>query len=449
MNKLLINEGVNPIVFHFCPLSVMYQISINDEFKLAETGKYESDIRMNSFSTGAKDERGNVVKKIYPYYMCFSRTPSTMVGYQLMRITSTKNDWVNSLVRMEIDGNALNVRYKGAPVNFFTEKNPRGDLAKKYKYAQDWGNFVAIPSPQSDNVGDRIAYGKGNLIRKEIPKINPDITKRGRPSILPNGQKEVKVDYKALERNRMSEYEDRIYSNKEYINHASRYIKRIDILVSNQSLKRRDVIVMISKIMQKYGQDKVFVYNNQIAFNSMNIRNAISKKTLNKNYYSNIDSNGFNDYNTEVYFKFSQSDLYNISGIISMMAFMPIFNEEQYDKNIYDICRILGLTHFDYYDEVIDYYGEIRNKCYKFLEKFNDSNVGYIAGFPVYSMYIRNFEKRNQGKNNIMEIFSKLINLANSNAQMFSKKYYNGSRLSVPLATKIKYIMFLKNNKKG
>ena len=64
-------------------------------------------------------------------------------------------------------------------------------------------------------------------------------------------------------------------------------------------------------------------------------------------------------------------------------------------------------------------------------------------------MYIRNFEKRNQGKNNIMEIFSKLINLANSNAQMFSKKYYNGSRLSVPLATKLKYIMFLKNNQKG
>ena len=441
MNKMLINEGISPIVFHFCPLSVMYQISINDSFKLAETGKYESDTRMNSFPTNVKGAR-----KTYPYYMCFSRTPSTMVGYQLMRITSTKNDWVNSLVRMEIDGNALNARYKGAPVNFFTQKNPSGDLAKKYKYGQDWSNFVAIPSPQSNKVGDRIAYGKGNLIRKELPKINPDISKRGRPSLLPNGQKEVKVDYKALERNRMSEYEDRIYSYKEYIENASRFIKRIDILVSNQSLKRKDVHIMISKIIQKYGQDKVFVYNNQIAFNSMNIRNAISKRNLNKICYSNISSNGFNDYNSEVYFKFSQSDLYNISGIISMMAFTPNFNVEQYDKNIYDICRILGLTCFDYYGENINYYDWIKDKCHDFLGKFNDVNIGYSAGFPVYSMYIRNFEKRNQGKNNIMTIFSKLVNLANSNAQMFSNKYYNGNKLSVPLATKLKYVMFLKNN---
>lgn len=446
MNRLLINENISPIVFHFCPLSVMYQISVKDAFKLAETGKYESDTRMNSFPTGIKDEHGGMIRKTYPYYMCFSRTPSTMVGYQLMRITSTKNDWVNSLVRMEIDGNALNAKYKGAPVNFFTEKNPTGDLAKKYKYAQDWDNFVAIPSPKSDKMGDRIAFGKGNLIRKELPKINPDVSKRGRPSLLPNGQKEVKVDYKSLERNRMSEFEDRIYSYKEYILHASKYIKRIDILVSNKSLKSRDVIVMISKIIQKYGQDKVFVYNSQIAFNSMNIRNAISKNNLDKIYYSNISSDEFSDYESEVNFKFSQSDLYNVSGIISMMAFVPNFTNEQYDKNIYDICRILGLTHFNYYDEVINYYDEIRSKCYNFLGKFNDSNIGYAAGFPVYSMYIRNFEKRNQGKNNIMEIFSKLISLANSNAQMFSNKFYNGSRLSVPLATKLKYIMFLKNN---
>lgn len=447
MNKILINEGISTTVYHFCPLSVMYQISLTDSFKLSETGKYESDVRMNSFPTGKYDENGKMIKKIYPYYMCFSRTPSTMVGYQLMRITNTKNDWVNSLVRIKVNGEMLNTKYKGGPVNFFTEKNPSGDLAKKYKNGQDWSNFVAIPS-KNGIVQDRRAFSKGQLVRREMPKINPDVSKRGRPSLLPNGQKEVKVDYKQLERNRMSEYEDRIYSNKEYVNHASRYIERIDILVSNQSLKRKDVVIMISKIINKYGINNVFVYDSQIAFNSENIRGALSKQNIKQLCYSDINKENFNEYDSDVIFSLSKSDLFNISGIISMVAFTPDFSKETYDNNILTICKMLGLTNFKYYGETFDFYEEIRKKCHDFLSKFNDQNVGYKSTFPVYSMYIRNFEKRNQGKMNIMDMFNKLIRIANLDAIMCSREYGDGSKISVPLATKLKYITYLNNYRK-
>ena len=442
MNKILINEGISSIVYHFCTLPVMYQISKTDSFKLSETGKYESDIRMNSFSTGKYDENGKMGRKTYPYYMCFSRTPSSMVGYQFMRITSTKNDWVNSLVRIKINGDALNARYKGAPVNFFTEKNPSGDLAKKYKYAQDWENFVAIPSRNGSPQAKR-AFSKGQLVKRKMPKINPDISKRGRPALLPNGQKEVKVDYKALERNRMSEYEDRVFSNKEHILYASKYIEKIDILVSKQSLKRREVVIMISKIIQKYGTNKVFIYDNNIAFNSENISGAISKQNFKQLYYSDINKNGFDDYNSDVVFAMLDTNLYNISGIISMIAFTPDFSEDTYNKNILTICKMIGLTDFKYYGKTFNYYEEIKKRCYGFLNDFNSPTKGYKKTFPVYSMYIRNFEKRNQGKDNMMNILNKLIRIANLDAIAFSREYGDGSKMSVPLVTKLKYIKYL------
>lgn len=445
MNRFLLDEGISPVVYHFCPLSVMYQISVNDTFILSETGKYGSDARMNSFPTGKYGEDGKPIKKVYPYYMCFSRTPSTLVGYQLMRITSTKNDWINALVRIKLNGNAINNNYKGAPVNFFTEKNPSGELAKKYKYGQDWTNFLAIPS-RNGSIGDRISFSKGNLVRREMPKVNPDISKRGRPALLPNGFKEVKVDYKQLERNRLSEYEDRLFSNSPYIKNASRYIEKIDILVSDTTIKQKHVISMISKIIKRYGLDNVFIYDNQIAFNAENIREALSKQEIKNLVYADIEKTIFNDFDSDVDFMLSKSDLYNISGIISMIAFTPDFSEEKYNSNIMDICKMVGLTDFKYYGKKINFFNDIKERCYMFLSKFNDPNIGYTKNFPVYTMYVRNFEKKNQGKENINLLFRKLIDIANSNAASFSRKYCDGQKLSVPKATKIKYLIFLRNN---
>ena len=443
LNKTFIKESISSTVFHFCPLSTMYEISETNSFKLAKTGKYESDMRMNSLPTHIKDE-----KITYPYYMCFSRTPSTLVGYQLMRINQTKNEWVNSLVRIEIDGEALNYNYKGMPVNFFKEKNPSGDLAKKYKYAQDWDNFKAIPN-KNGSKGDSILFGKGLLKTKSIPKVNPDIHKRGRTSKSDIGR--LKVDYQALERNRLSEYEDRIYSTKGYIPNANKYIKRIDILLSPKTLKQYNVLVMVNKIISRYGIDKVFVYDSQIAFNSMNIRNQISKSKLDLSAYSDIGTENIYDakkISQDVNFELRNADLDALSMIIAMTAFNPNFSKEMFVERVREICNEVGLNEWVFYDKTIDYTDSIINYCINKINKtFFDPVVGYYKTFPTYTQYIASFEKRNGGKKSLMNLINSLITLAKKEAISFSMKYCGVGNISPQIATKKKCLMYLENKK--
>lgn len=440
-NKTFIKESISSTVFHFCPLSTMYEISETNSFKLAKTGKYESDTRMNSLPTHIRGE-----KITYPYYMCFSRTPSTLVGYQLMRINQTKNEWLNSLVRMEIDGDALNSNYKGMPVNFFNEKSPSGDLAKKYKDAKNWDNFKAIPNKNGDK-SDSILFGKGLLKTKSMPKINPDIHKRGRVSSSEIGR--PKVDYQELERNRLSEYEDRIYSFNEYVPNANRYIRRIDILLSPRMLKQYNVLVMVNKIISKYGVDKVFVFDSQIAFNSMNIRNQVSKSKLRLNAYSDIGTNNVYDANKmtqDVNFELRNTDLDALSMIIAMTAFIPNFSRELFANRVEEICHILGLDRWGFYDKTIDYTNDILNYCINKLNKtFFDAIVGYSKTFPTYTQYVATYEKRNGGKKSLMNLMNSLINLAKKEAISFSMKYCGGENISPQVATKRKCLLYLKN----
>ena len=439
-NRKIINEGVSPVVFHFCPLSVMYQISLNDTFNLSETGKYDSDKRMNSFYTGKKAQDGQVIRKTYPYYMCFSRTPSSMVGYQRMRIEKTGGEWTNSLVRIELDGNALNARFKGAPVNFFTEKNQskNSDLAKKYEMGRDWSNFRAIPSRNGTRT-DKMAFSNGNLVKREIPKINPDAHKRGRTSFSDFGK--PKVDYQELERNRMSEYEDRIFSYEKTIPNASRYIKRIDIKITKSSLSQRAVTAMISKIIETYGKNKVFVYDNDIAFNSMNVRGQISLPK----YFSSI-ANDFHS-NDTVEYEIKKTDLSAISFLISMIAFTPDFTEEKYNNNILSLCKITGLSNWKFYDSNINYSSEIIKRCFNNLLMFNNENTGYLSTFPTFTLNVRNFEKRNQGKKELMDLIEKILYIGKKDALNVSKKILNGEEISIQVATRIKYELYLNNKR--
>ena len=445
MKKQKINESISSTVFHFCPLSVMYQIAETNTFQLSNTGKYESDKRMNSFRTGQYDNQGKEILKEYPYYMCFSRTPLSVVGYQLMRINGTKGEWNNSLVRIEIDGDLLNANYKGAPVNFFTEKNPKGDLAKKYKGAQDWSNFKYIPN-RNGSLSDRILFGKGMLGTKEMEKINPSTHKRGRNSLSKYGYPMPKVDYQELERNRLSEYEDRIFSNKNVIQNANRYIKRIDILLTKLTLSQKEVINMIFHIINKYGSNKVFIYDSQIAFNSMNIRNALNKTMLDNTPFQPLQNDSIlssvgND--TNVYYKIPSSALMVLSQIISMIAFTPNFSTEIYEKNIHTICNMLGLTSWKYYDGNIDYFQIIKEKCYHYLNSFENDTTGYRSTFPTFTHIISNYNKRYQGKKTLMSILEKLLIIGKKDALNFSQKFLNGKTISIQVATKNKYILYL------
>ena len=253
--KNILQEGVSPIVYHFCPLSTMVQIASDNAFRLASTdeSQYRSDERMNSFQTGKKDENGKSISKTYPYYLCFSRTPSTLVGYQLMRIYGTKNEWSNSLVRIEIDGNRLNMNYKGSAVNFFIDNDPYDEspLGRKYKMVRD--NIIySIPK-----------QGERKIKKYKMPQVNLPSWKRGKTPIGKNGYRLGRVDYESMKRSMLSEYEDRVFSYKPVIENASKYIKRIDVFVTKASLEKPEVISSLLNIIQVYGEDRVYIYNNK------------------------------------------------------------------------------------------------------------------------------------------------------------------------------------------
>ena len=126
-----INEGISQKLYHFCPINSLYGISESNEFVLTPISGRPSDAKMTSLPIG------NGERKQWNYYMCFSRTPSSLAGYVNMRKNKTGGTlWKTSLVRIEVDGSLLQSNYKGMPVNYFSDKNlPK--INHNYEYGEE------------------------------------------------------------------------------------------------------------------------------------------------------------------------------------------------------------------------------------------------------------------------------------------------------------------------
>ena len=452
--KNLIEESISPIVYHFCPLSTMLQIAETDKFRLSSvaSGKYESDTRMNSFPIG----NGKV--KTYPYYMCFSRTPSSLVGYQYMRMSNSKGEWDNALVRLEIDGNALNTRYKGAPVNFFTKKDPYGGEPVDAN-----GNPISIKGG-----GGKNQYGKKfNIARSwDIPRI-PNAPKTGIETFnMPRVNRNI--DYAEVVRTRMSEYEDRIFSNKEEIDQAIRYIRRIDILLDDTTYNTKFYIAAINNIYTKlngfaemYNNSEqrkksarqlenisappIYIFTDKVSFNSLNVRNANTVQDLNSRYKEAStgekffnDTNGFSD----IKYKLPFGDMGAICELMVAIAFKPNFNQEQFNNDIQYLTSELGLDRWDTYDGYADYSDFILNKCNNLLDNLD---VYYSKNFNSWNLLVNGFYNKHQGSKKIMTMFMTIMNIATNECAEFSKKYGFNSPVGVFSTLKRKCNIYYSN----
>ena len=218
-----INESLTTIVYHFCDLKGLLGVCRDNAFFLTSSNTNQSDIRMST--------RGEYT---YPYYMCFSRTKSSQLGYALQRMTSSKS-WQACTVRFEIDGEKLNHLYKAHPINYFIDNDD-----KKIR-----------------------PYTKG---------MNPT------------------VDYKQIARQQMMEYEDRLLSTKPFIKNAAQYIKRIDVLIKPQALvdgRSAPILSTLWYILQnsKYiNPDIIRAYADENAFNRMDDEKCIPKDMIMKKY---------------------------------------------------------------------------------------------------------------------------------------------------------------------
>ena len=223
ISQNIIKESLTSTVYHFCDLKGLWGICRDNMFFLTSSNTNQSDQRMS--------RRG---KYIYPFYMCFSRTKSSQLGYAFQRMNSSKT-WQSCLVRFEIDGDKLNHLYKAHPVNYFI-----------------------------DNNDDKIhLYTKGT---------NPN------------------VDYKQIARQQMMEYEDRLLSVKPFIKNAAQYIKRVDVLIKPQALmdgRSASIIATLGYMLQNsqyINPNIITLYANEDAFNRMDSKQCISKDIILKKY---------------------------------------------------------------------------------------------------------------------------------------------------------------------
>lgn len=283
----MLNEGLSSRLFHFCPLSALYQIVEFDSFRLTSSDSRPSDREMTSVPIG------NGERKYYPYYMCFSRTPSSLAGYVAMRRSKGSNkNWLQTLVRIEVDGDLLSRYYQGMPVNYFTDKKD-GKIDHYYEYKTvvnpETGKKERVPAntvrgrygtEYSKRMTVNAINSRGNIVSKDIRRFTPHMDDPESPQGKPRNK--VAIDYGVLDRNQMHEFEDRLFSYTEYIRNAHKYIKRIDIYISpsvaNGSVDySADALHMISEIMATPYGKFTHVYTNQADFETMGKTNKVGE----------------------------------------------------------------------------------------------------------------------------------------------------------------------------
>ena len=160
----------------------------------------------------------------YPYFLSTTRVRDARFGYS--------NGFV---VRLTFDGERLNNRYKARPVSFFSEKGAR---SPKQRY---------------------------------ISKLTKDV--RNNPDSFFSGARAVRMPD--------VESEDRILSNKPYIENIFKYIVRVDILFDLDTITKFgaefNCYYDIPKVLNNnLCADKIFVYGTFDDFNRQ--KNPINDK---------------------------------------------------------------------------------------------------------------------------------------------------------------------------
>lgn len=191
----ILNERVSSIVYHYCGYVACYGICENNQFVLSHIMRGTAD--------------GNINKTYH--YLSLTRQKTRKIGY------SQYKD-----VRITLDGDKLNSRYKGGPVDY-------------------WG------------------------------------TSMGKQYYMQDGNKRGRYDPKQSR----TENEDRVFSNDPVIPNASDYILRIDILL----LPERNgeyhpyYVKLIQEILKTGFHNLVFVYGDENSFDAQN-DNTINEQVL-------------------------------------------------------------------------------------------------------------------------------------------------------------------------
>lgn len=298
-----------------------------------------------AFGTKMNDGRVSYVNDDEPlkgeYYMCFSRVPGSFDGYS-GRMALRK--WGGTYVRFSINGDVLNSRYKGGPVNFYTDNSKIDDKLK---------NAALLRATKGSD--------------SRFKKINQQTTHEYGEDIA--GQ---------IDRIKTYEHEDRLFSNEQDIPSKKRnganifntkIVERIDIFVDRSYLENRNydndyVLNQVGNILtlcKKYGElKKVHIYDTEKGLSLLPIQNEIEKANQ---YMKGKLYEKFKDYIelnradlqracsqinvTNVEQKLSDSELKTIGDLISILCYGDAKDDATYNRMVKSIIKGYGLTKFE------------------------------------------------------------------------------------------------------
>lgn len=207
--KNILNERISPIVYHYCGYASCYGICENNQFVLSHIMRGTAD--------------GNINKT--RHYLSLTRVKTHKVGFSQHRD-----------VRITLDGEKLNSRYKGGPVDYW------GASMGKQWYMKDGAERGHFDTHQS-----------------------------------------------------RTENEDRVFSKDPVIPNAKEYILRIDVLLTperNGSYNEYQV-QMVQNILKTGFANLVYVYGDENSFDAQNdniINEQVAAMTANSDYTDKVYS---------------------------------------------------------------------------------------------------------------------------------------------------------------
>ena len=226
------------------------------------------------------------------FYLSTQRSKFAGIGYS----HSFANGW--NFARIEIDGEAINNLYKASPLNYWGDEMGKGSYYKE----------------KNDAI-----FGKGLT--------------------------------KSRQTHSRFEMEDRIFSKTPVIEHAPKFIKRIDLCLTKENNKDKEIAMLIC-VLGKRNSVPVYVYNNLRDFNGMT-SNTINKEMedlYNSGFHAKHDEDDYED-----------SELYRLSNKVK--------KENEFKAIIEKLLNIL--THGKIYTTKENIYPFISSILKKFgLEKF-------------------------------------------------------------------------------
>ena len=253
-------------------------------------------IHNNSFklSFAQKDNGERMQDSKYQYYMCFTRQRDGRVGFA---------DGHN--VRIEIDGDLLNQLYKGRPINFF---GSNGGKNRYMSNLEKYDNYYIYHNDMDDD---------------------------------------IKFQH-------YTESEDRLFSNNPMIPNARKYIKRIDILIENETFNPIYDWLLVKSDFSNI----IHIYDNKNKFNSINGRD------VNQKFSNPSNASMFNS----IKYGFIKNDaklLEDLSVIFSYLIFrnhIDINNCSEYIKQLALKYGIKNIELDKIIFETIQYYNDLKNE---------------------------------------------------------------------------------------